>query len=254
MLGLRQQIGRDERRVRRRVGDHEHLGGSRREVTCRAGGIAVDLRLGLGDPRVAGSKDLVDLRHGSRAVRHRRDGLRAAELEHALDAGDARRIEDSGIDAAVALRGATENTRLAPRQSSRDTEHQRGGGQGCGTRRHVEADALERPRHTLAAHAFDGVDDDGLRQLRLVECLDVRGRGANGRPLSLRKARLGGVELRSADLERIERHSVVLRRERAQRGVALAAHTRDDLGDTRCERRVVLERRARQQGGLLRSR
>ncbi len=52
-----------------------------------------------------------------------------------------------------------------------------------------------------------GVDDEGLRQLRPVERLDVRGRGTNGRPLPLGKALLGGVELRNAYLQRIQRHA-----------------------------------------------
>ncbi len=84
MLGLGEQIRGDERRVRGIVGDHEHLGRPGRIIARRACRIAIDLGLRLGHPDVAGAEDLVDFRHGLGAVSHGRDGLGAAELEHAL--------------------------------------------------------------------------------------------------------------------------------------------------------------------------
>ena len=117
VLGLRQQVRGDERRVGAFVGDDEHLGRPRGIVARGTRGIAVDLRFGFGDPGVARAEDLVDLRHALGAVRHGRDRLRAAELEHALDAGDARRVEHGGVYAARRLHGAAEDPRRAARDA-----------------------------------------------------------------------------------------------------------------------------------------
>ena len=103
MLGLRQQVGGDERCVGVGVGDDEHLGRPGRIVARGTGRIAIHLRFRFRDPGVAGAEDLVDLRHALGAVRHRGDRLRAAELEHALHAGDSRRVQHGGVDTPRAL-------------------------------------------------------------------------------------------------------------------------------------------------------
>ena len=65
------------------------------------GDPAEHLLLGLRDIGVAGADDLVDARHRLRAVGQRRDRLRAAELEHPVDARDPGRGQNGRTDASV---------------------------------------------------------------------------------------------------------------------------------------------------------
>ena len=77
MLGLRQHVGGEVARVAV-GGDDQDLGGTGDEVDADFAG---EQFLGGGDIDVAGPDDAVGARHGSRAEREGRDGLRAAHLE-----------------------------------------------------------------------------------------------------------------------------------------------------------------------------
>ena len=100
VLGLGEQIRRDQARFGAAVGDDQHLrrAGDRVDVD-----LAEDQALGRGDPLVAGPDDLVDPRHRRGAVGQRRDRLGAAELEHAIDAGQLRRQQRLGRRAGVTI-------------------------------------------------------------------------------------------------------------------------------------------------------
>ena len=87
VLGLRQQIGGDPARIDAVVGDDDQLGRAGDRVDAD---VAEDQPLGGGDVGVAGAHDLVDARDALRAVGERGDRLRAADHEHARDAGEAR--------------------------------------------------------------------------------------------------------------------------------------------------------------------
>ena len=78
MLGLAEQVDRDDERVGVLVGDDQDLGRAGEQVDAD---LAEQLPLGLGDVRVAGAGEQVDLADGLGAERHRRDGLGAAEQE-----------------------------------------------------------------------------------------------------------------------------------------------------------------------------
>ena len=186
----------------RRVGDHEHLGRPRRKVARCARGIAIDLRLASVTHVLPGPKILSTF--GTSPCRRpspRR--LRAAELEHALDAGDARRVEHGGVDAAVRLHGAAQNPRRAARETSRHTEHQRGGGQGRIARRHVQPTfsigrSTRSQRTPRAVSTANGCGTCGRWNVSMFAA------AARIAARCARHERFRGVELRRADLERIE--------------------------------------------------
>ena len=90
---LRDQIGGDPSRRSGR-GDDQDLRRPGIEVDAAVGR---DQRLGRRHPAIAGADDLVHARHRPRAVRHRRNGVRAADAEQAIDAGFDRRREDRGV-------------------------------------------------------------------------------------------------------------------------------------------------------------
>jgi hypothetical protein len=85
VLGLRQQVGGDHRRIAGLVGDDENL--ARPGELVDADG-AEHLSLGLVDIGVAGPDDLVHRRDALRAIGHRRDRLRPADAEDAVGAGE----------------------------------------------------------------------------------------------------------------------------------------------------------------------
>ncbi len=76
MLGLPQQVGRDQLRVDGVVGDHHGLGRPGEQVDPHP---PVELALGLGHEGVAGADEHVDGLDRFRAHRHRADGLDAAQ-------------------------------------------------------------------------------------------------------------------------------------------------------------------------------
>ncbi len=86
MLGLRQQVGGDPVGIAVLVGDDQHLRGAGDHVDAD---LAEHDALGGGDIGVAGADDLGDRRDGFGAVGERRDGLRAADAENLVDAGQA---------------------------------------------------------------------------------------------------------------------------------------------------------------------
>mmetsp|Transcript_16801 Transcript_16801/g.67793 ORF Transcript_16801/g.67793 Transcript_16801/m.67793 type:complete len:407 (+) Transcript_16801:1705-2925(+) len=90
VLGLGEEVGRDDGRVGGFVGDDQHLGRPGEHVDADARLDRAD-RLGGRDPLVAGPADDVGARDvGERADGERRDGVRAAELEEVVGARDVR--------------------------------------------------------------------------------------------------------------------------------------------------------------------
>ena len=110
VLGLGEQVGGDERRACRLVGDDQHFRRARGHVERGAVGVGCDDLLGRGDPRIARAEDLVHLGHRRRAVGHRGDGLRAAELEDLVDAAQPAPRSTAG-SAEPSGRGGVHSTR-----------------------------------------------------------------------------------------------------------------------------------------------
>ena len=81
VLGLREQLARNNASVRVLVGKYQQL-------TRAGGGVdshhARKLELGLGHVRVSGTDDSIDARHGASAERHRGDRAGTAQGKHAI--------------------------------------------------------------------------------------------------------------------------------------------------------------------------
>ncbi len=201
MLGLRQQVGCDERRIRRRIGNHQHLGRSGRQVAGGAIRIAGHDLLGRRGERGARAEDLVHLGNGRGAIGHRRHRLRAAGLEHAVHAAAPRRHQHRRIGTPVGRRWRAQQALRAAGQLRRHRHHDHRGGQGRRTGRHIQAHGRYRAEHALAAHAGHHLHRQRRRQLRGMEAAHIVDGGLDGGGLLRIELTLGGVELLRRDLQ-----------------------------------------------------
>ena len=124
VLGLRQEIGGDEARVGRVVGDDEDLARAG-DAVDRDG--AEDEALRARDVVVAGPDDLVDADDALRAVGERRDRLGAARVHDGRDARQMRRRVDRVVRLVAGERRGEQDLRHA-RDPRRDGRHQDAGG------------------------------------------------------------------------------------------------------------------------------
>ena len=174
VLGLRQQVGRDDVGVGRRIGKDEAFRGARGQVDAD---LAGKLELRRRDPGAARPDDAVHgptPSSGGRRPARRSPARRRRRRTCRRRAGLPRR--DHRIHAAVAIRPvrrrrSVRHRRPAPaRRSSRAT---RAGG---GTTGDVAADRAEGRPAPLDLDAFDDRRAGRLRSLRLGEPADVRDR------------------------------------------------------------------------------
>ena len=163
MLGLAEQVGRDQLGVGRVVGDHGDLRRAGQQVDPDA---PVELALGLGHVRVAGADDHVDAVHPGQAERHRRQRLDAAEREDPVGPGDRRAVDERREDALAAVRRRARHDGLHAGHLRHEHGHERRREQRHAAGRQVGADA--RDRHEPVA------GDDAGRDL----VLEVVERGA----------------------------------------------------------------------------
>ena len=111
MLSLGDQVGGQERRVGRVVGDQQALGRAGQPVD---GDGAVDLLLRQRDEDVARAEDLVDPADRLGAVRQGGDGLGAADSVDRVDAGHLRGGQQDRRDLAVRPGGEASTTSRTP--------------------------------------------------------------------------------------------------------------------------------------------
>ena len=104
MLGLRQEIGRNELRGRAAVRDHQDFRGTRGKVDRGARCIGGDELLRRGDPGAARTENLVDPRNRLSAVGKRRDCLGTVCLVDRRDPARERRDQHGRVGRAVAPR------------------------------------------------------------------------------------------------------------------------------------------------------
>ena len=123
MLGLSEQIGRDERRIGGVVGNNEDFGRASGKVDADH---AEELALGFGDVRVARARDQVDARHPHAAVRHRGHRLHAADAVDLVGARVVQRVERLRIDAIRSARWRGGDDALDARGLGRADTHDGG--------------------------------------------------------------------------------------------------------------------------------
>ena len=123
MLGLRQQIGGAEHRVRRLVG---HDDGLARTVQRIDADVAEDLAFRQRDEDVARPAHLIDLRDARRPIRECGDSLRAAHAKDTVHAGQIRRDELERRDAALRIGRRGDQHLLNAGYLGRQHRHQHG--------------------------------------------------------------------------------------------------------------------------------
>ena len=239
VLGLREEIHRHPVGRRAAVRNDEDLGWAGHHVDAD---FAEHLALGLGHVDIAWADDLVDSRHRCGAVRERRDRLRAADRDDAVDAGEGGRGEHQR----VGLR--TDHHQLThARNLGGDRVHQHRGrvrGLAAG---HIEPDAIER-RDALPEPGAIGFDVfPRLLQLPFMKCPDPRVRGPQrielvcGNPDAWLDFQAGdGTRRDPVELPRVAEH----------RGVAASAHVGKDAPHGLLYRRVLRRLVARERGEL----
>ena len=225
MFGLRQQVGRDHLRIAGAVGE---------DVDFRRPGQLVDphraehLTLGLVHECIAGADDLVHRRHRLRAVSHRRDGLRAADAEHAVGT----RQMTARHHGLMRAGGQAGHDLIHPRHLGRYDGHHRRGQQREPPARNVAAHPLHRNDPMAKKGTGQHLDVQGRQagQLRLRKPADI-GDGKFGiRPRLRVKGGDGGLALFQRDLETDRVGRVKAAGEIGHRRVAFGAHTGQHIG------------------------
>ncbi len=192
MFGLSEQVCGDE--LRRCAASSaitstsDGPAGRSSAAPCRIGG---DDLLGGSDVGAARPEDLVDLRNALGAVSHCGDRLRAADLEHRVDAAELSGDEHSGICTTARSRRRAQNSTRAAHELRRHGDHdhrRRQRRRACG---YVETHGRDRANHSLTAHARHRLDRQRTWQLRFVERANVLDRALDRRDLRARQ-RLAG--------------------------------------------------------------
>src|SRR6266702_2761558 len=172
MFRLGEEVGGDVGRVAAAVIDHEDLARPGDHVDAD---LAEYQLLGGGNVDVSRPGDLVDPRDRGGAVGKSRNGLRSADAEDAVNAGEAGRHEHMGTDLAAGGGGYHDDF-ADPRHAGRNGVHDDTGGVTRLAARNVDADPRQRG-NLLTQHdvrLFGG--NPGLLLLFLVETGNPRDR------------------------------------------------------------------------------
>ena len=170
VLGLAQQVGGDPGGAAGAVGQNQDF---RRAGDHIDADFTKHLALGGGHVNVAGADDLIHSGHALGAVGQGGHGLGTAGLKDAVDAGNHRRRQDTGVDLAVLAGGGGHNDLLHARHLGGDDVHQHGRGVGGRAAGHVNTRALDGGVLLAQHHAGAVVQHKVLVQLLLVEVADV---------------------------------------------------------------------------------
>ena len=178
VLGLREEVGRDELGIGREVGDNLDLrrtGGHVYRHVAKAHPL-----LGGGYILVARSKYLIYFRDRLGPVGHGRNRLTPAYLADEMDAGHLRGKEDGRMHSPVFPRRRTKDDLATPGNLRRNGKHQDRGEERSRSARDVQADFLDRHRLLPADYARGGLDLLPRETLGGVEGADIRGGTADG--------------------------------------------------------------------------
>ncbi len=237
MLGLGDQVRRDETRVGRPVGDQDDLARAGDTVDID---LAEDLTLGQGHEQVAGPDDLIDRRDPLAPIGQGRDGLGPADPVNFGHAERMARGEQVVIESAELRRGNHHGDLADPRRLGGNRRHE----QGRRIRRRPSRDAHAHPpqwpipQAKLAArpspHHGVSVEDAGLEPQDVIpdpaDRLEVRRIGPAKRRGKLRRGH--------ANFRRIERPAVqpgrVVQNGRQSPALDVGADPLDDLLRGQC--------------------
>ena len=124
VLGLAEQVRRDEPGIGAAVGEHRDLGRASEQVDADR---PEELALRLGDVGVAGADDHVHRLEALDPVRQGGQRLDAADAEDLVRAGRDHRVELRRVDAVTLARRRDRDDPVDPRGLGRDDRHQRRG-------------------------------------------------------------------------------------------------------------------------------
>ena len=177
VLGLREEVGRDEFRIGREVGDNLDLrrtGGHVYRHVAEAHPL-----LGGGYILVARPEYLIDLGDALCSVGHGRNRLTSAYLADEMHASHLRGEEDGGMHFPVLSRRRTKDYLATPGNLRRNGKHQNRREERSRPARDVQTDFLDRHRLLPADHARGGLDLLPRETLGGVEGTDILGGAAD---------------------------------------------------------------------------
>ena len=230
MFCLRQKVRRDDLRVVLGVGDDQNLARAGDHVD---GDLPEDLPLCLGDVDVPGADDLVHAGDAFGPVGKRGDGLRAADLENAVDARDVRRGQNGGRDPAARGGRGDHDDVFAARELRGDGVHQNGGRVGRRAAGDVDADVFDRHDLLPEDNAADLLHFIARADLALVIGADVFGGVLQKLHEILADFLARRVDHVGGDLQRARRGAVEFLAVFNERGVVAGDDVADDLAHGR---------------------
>ena len=143
MLGLADEVGRDDMRVRRPVGEDQAVGRACDHVDADP---AEKDALGFGHELVAGADEDLGLGQPEQAEGHRRDALHPAHGHDLVGAADMGGIDDGGCHADIGARRRTGGDVLAARDLGCGHGHDRAGDMAVSPTRHITPRRIDRDR------------------------------------------------------------------------------------------------------------
>ena len=167
VLGLADQVGRDERGISRAIGDDRDLGGPGLGIDADG---ALQIALGRGNIDVARAGDEVDRAALPRAVGEHRESLRATGGVDLVDPEQAAGRQDRGVrqSAELGVGRTGEGDARHARHLGWHGVHDDGADQRRQAARNVEADALHRDDAALDGGAGRNIGDEGVLELGLA--------------------------------------------------------------------------------------
>ncbi len=164
MLGLADEIGRDDMRIGSLVGEDQAVGRARDHVDADT---AKEDTLGFGHELVSGADQDVGLRQAEQAECHRRDTLNAAHRQDLVGTADMRGIDDRRGDPDVRARRRTGGDMAASGHLGGGHRHDGAGDMAVAPTGHIAARRIDRDRLLPGDHARHDLDLD-IRDGRLL--------------------------------------------------------------------------------------
>jgi len=141
VLELSQQIGGNQPCVRRVIRQHQQFTRTGQEINR---GMADNEPLGSHNVGIAGTEDFLNLSNRGGAVRHCRNGLRAANPVNLRGARSACRKQETRVDAAILAAGRADDDLGATRFPREHHRHEGSGNQRSSATGNVDAHPLKR--------------------------------------------------------------------------------------------------------------
>jgi hypothetical protein len=246
MIGLRDEVGGDPRRMRTVVGDDEDLARTRHFVDIH---YTVDHALGGLHVGVTGPDNFVDRRDTRSSIGKRGDRVRTADAIKFVDAGNRRGGHDLGPR--TIGRGRRDHHDFAyPGDARRNRIHQHRGRIRAHPARDIDADAVKRAHHLTEAHPETVSVREGFLDGLLMKCGDAARGQFERTPIGFGKLAQRVAKFLRGNAQRFgcELHAVEAQRVVDERGVAALADIGNNVSHRGIEARGVIAAAPRDDG------